>query len=179
MFSVVESPEIRSRDEFADLCNKYQLFEAAEIGVDRAVFALEFLKRWKGYTLLLIDPYEPYENMKWYRSFDKHTAMIRMAPYADHVRFIPYRSPEAATQIREEWHLQFVYIDADHEYEAVVADLEAWWNRLDGGGILAGHDFIKGNGVHRAVIEFAQRRDLTVYHTTEGGTPISFYMFKS
>ena len=34
-----------------------------------------------------------------------------------------------------------IFIDGDHSYEAVRADLAAWEPKLVPGGILAGHDF--------------------------------------
>ena len=33
-----------------------------------------------------------------------------------------------------------VFIDADHRYHAVRADIRAWINKVRPGGILAGHD---------------------------------------
>lgn len=54
----------------------------------------------------------------------------------------------------------FVFIDADHYYESVKADVEAWWPKIRSGGILAGHDYAgvgdrrEGWGVKRAVDEF-------------------------
>lgn len=67
-----------------------------------------------------------------------------------------------------------VYIDADHRYEAVAADLEAYWPLVVPGGWLCGHDFTinqprckdpshyAGNGVKRAVGEFAASRGLSL-----------------
>lgn len=46
--------------------------------------------------------------------------------------------------------LDLVYIDADHNYFAVRADLAAWRPKVKPGGILAGHDYDK-IGVRRAV----------------------------
>lgn len=46
--------------------------------------------------------------------------------------------------------VDLVFIDADHSYEAVVADIEAWWPKVRDGGLLAGHDYGKA-GVRRAV----------------------------
>ena len=60
-------------------------------------------------------------------------------------------SIEAAADINE--FFDFIYIDADHEYESVKKDIEAWIPRLRSGGIIAGHDYIGYRGVHDAVNE--------------------------
>jgi precorrin-6B methylase 2 len=48
--------------------------------------------------------------------------------------------------------LDFVFIDADHRYPAVIKDLAAWAPKLKPGGILCGHD-IHLAGVKKAVDE--------------------------
>jgi predicted O-methyltransferase YrrM len=49
----------------------------------------------------------------------------------------------------------FVWLDGDHEYPDVKADLEAYRPLLAPGGLLAGHDFDPSfPGVPRAVREF-------------------------
>lgn len=52
-----------------------------------------------------------------------------------------------------------VFIDGDHSYPAVKADIEAWWPLIkEGGGILCGHDYGGGwEGVKRAVDEFVSK----------------------
>lgn len=50
--------------------------------------------------------------------------------------------------------LEFVFIDANHEYEAVKADLEAWYPKVKPGGHIAGHDYISDPRVKQAVDEF-------------------------
>jgi predicted O-methyltransferase YrrM len=37
--------------------------------------------------------------------------------------------------------LDFIYIDAAHDYANVTADIEAWWPKVKKGGILSGHDY--------------------------------------
>jgi hypothetical protein len=58
--------------------------------------------------------------------------------------------------------LDMVFLDGDHSYEGVVADLAAWWPKLKEGGWLGGHDWSNPNpafrfGVDRAVTEWAER----------------------
>ena len=37
--------------------------------------------------------------------------------------------------------LDFIYLDARHDYEGVAEDLRSWWPALRPGGVLAGHDW--------------------------------------
>lgn len=46
--------------------------------------------------------------------------------------------------------IDFVFIDADHTFDAVVADIRAWLPKIRPGGCLAGHDF-DWDGVNLAV----------------------------
>ena len=48
--------------------------------------------------------------------------------------------------------LDFVFIDADHRYEGVLADIKAWLPKVRDGGIIAGHDY-DWEGVFKAVNE--------------------------
>jgi len=67
------------------------------------------------------------------------------------------RSTEAENRFAD-GELDFVYVDGDHTYEAVRADLEAYAPKVKPNGILAGDDYgFPGwwdNGVTRAVDEF-------------------------
>jgi predicted O-methyltransferase YrrM len=60
-------------------------------------------------------------------------------------------SIEAAKQYADA-SLDFVLIDASHEYEDVLADIRAWLPKIKPGGMLAGDD-IGWTGVNRAVKE--------------------------
>ena len=84
----------------------------------------------------------------------------------------PIRSPsvEAASRFEDNT-LDFVFIDASHEYEDVKNDINAWLPKVKNGGILAGHDYYLGDdyfpGVKKAVDEcltsFETRSDCFVY----------------
>jgi hypothetical protein len=46
-----------------------------------------------------------------------------------------------AAQLFADESVAFCFIDADHSYESVTADLRAWWPKVRPGGMLAGHDY--------------------------------------
>lgn len=46
-----------------------------------------------------------------------------------------------ASKLYEDNSLDFVFIDAAHDYDNVKADLAAWFPKVKEGGILAGHDW--------------------------------------
>lgn len=52
--------------------------------------------------------------------------------------------------------VDLVFLDADHDYEAVEADIAAWAPHVRPGGILCGHDYGGFEGVTRAVDEFGK-----------------------
>ena len=63
-------------------------------------------------------------------------------------------SVEVANRFPDE-SFDFIFIDADHEYESVLSDLCAWFPKLKPGGIIAGHDWSpEFLGVEKAVKEF-------------------------
>jgi hypothetical protein len=71
--------------------------------------------------------------------------------------------------------LDVVYIDADHKYEPVLADIRAWYNKVKPGGILCGDDYIEGShiekfGVIQAVTDFAVEHNLH-FAVTNGINP--------
>ena len=60
--------------------------------------------------------------------------------------------------------LDFVFIDANHNYEEVKKDVEHWYPQLKSGGILSGHDY-PTNSVSRAVDEFVANNGLKLLGT--------------
>lgn len=77
-----------------------------------------------------------------------------------------------------------VYIDGVHTVPHAKADIAAWWEFVDDGGIFAGHDYDMNDptlrGVAIAVNAFVERQGLDLY-TTQGigdDTPPSWYVFK-
>ena len=57
-----------------------------------------------------------------------------------------------ALQFFKDGELDLVYIDGDHRYEGVLADLNGWRPKLRAGGIMAGHDW-SFKAVQKALVE--------------------------
>jgi FkbM family methyltransferase len=88
-----------------------------------------------------------------------------------------------AAQLWARLKLDFVYIDARHDYTSVINDLAAWTEKVKPGGIIAGHDYLDGEllfdghskptlfGVKRAVDEWAKHMGWKVNVTTDDQFP--------
>lgn len=82
---------------------------------------------------------------------------IARCPDAAHLRELRRADSHAAAGVVEPGSCSLVYLDANHTYEHVRADLEAWYPMVRPGGLLAGHDLnSKGHncGVREAVTDF-------------------------
>jgi Methyltransferase domain len=88
---------------------------------------------------------------------------VRKAGLAELVTIIQGSSTAAAGRFADGT-LDLVFLDADHSYEAMRADLEAWFDKVKRGKLLAGHDWDRGRwpGVVSAVEEFAAARGLPI-----------------
>ncbi len=155
--------------------------QGAEIGVQRAHFSEHLLRYWKGHTLFCIDPWryfgsgdyiEPRDNVAnavhedYYRE-----ALARLHPFGSRAQILRETSIEAAATIPN-GSLDFIFIDAQHHYSAVQADLAAWVVKVRTGGLLSGHDWDLDYGpplfgVRKAVEEFTAQRNLPLQISTD------------
>lgn len=184
MGHVTESQEIDHRDEFPLLCDWRKFETAIEIGVDRGTFSELFFTCRRLRHFIGVDDYENHSEFPYQRDTDLHIAATRYSQ----CRFASLMRASGATiadaiasgdlgHIKER-KVDFVYIDAGHEYEDAKMDIATWWPLVSDRGILAGHDYDKTHpGVQQAVQEFAEQYDLSVYLTREH--PNSWYCYKS
>lgn len=182
-------PALITREELPLLLNIRNLRgEGAEIGVQRATFSRHLLEHWGGARLYSIDPWRQFDDPDYIDKanttdniHESHfqLAANRVAPFGDRSNLIRKPSAEAAPDFADE-SLDFVYIDAQHHYEAVMEDLELWYPKVKPGGIISGHDYLDGEvngdlfGVKRAVDEFASTHGLTIGVTLERDYPSWF-----
>jgi len=132
----------------------------AEIGTFDGYYAEVLLKNIPGLLLYCVDPWEVYRGYrdhKFHRSMElaEQKARERLTPLG--CQIVKKRSMDAVKDIADN-SLDFVYIDANHKYEFVKEDIEAWTPKVRTGGIVSGHDYYitkAGNtGVVNAVNEY-------------------------
>ena len=93
--------------------------------------------------------YEPmiFSNKDWlYNEFKKNTEPLGINSI---------RKPSiSASELYDDNSLDFIFIDASHQYEDVKNDIISWYPKLKRGGIIAGHDYSWCDDVKKAVNEF-------------------------
>ena len=95
------------------------------------------------------------------------SARARLEPFGDRSTIWRMSANEAAPRIPRH-SLDFVYIDARHDFDSVLEDLDAWYDKVRPGGIIAGHDYLDGNlpagdfGVKSAVDAYFLAKSLPV-----------------
>lgn len=80
--------------------------------------------------------------------------MFREAPELARDLWIHRCESSHAARLFDDGQVDFVFVDAAHDYEHVRADILAWLPKVKRGGIIAGHDYTSDYpGVERAVEE--------------------------
>ena len=140
-----------------------------EIGIARGMHADCLMKNLDIKRLYLVDPFEAYSEgdkvfSKEAVSEYKPAAVGRLRGYSDKLVWIEKKAMDAIDSI-EDKSLNFCYIDGDHSYEEVRANLAGYYEKVKPGGLFAGHDYTEGSEtgdtVMRAVDEFS--RELGVH----------------
>jgi hypothetical protein len=152
----------------------------AEIGVFDGHTSENLLRALPELKLWMVDPWRPFEDQSVFgqMNVEQFELMLFAATwwteFARDRRFIlRERSPQAACRFADA-SLDFAFIDGDHIYDAVCADLAAWWPKVRSGGLLTGHDYgiyldSTGEwGVRRAVDEFAERNNRQISLGSDG-----------
>jgi SAM-dependent methyltransferase len=152
----------------------------AEVGVWKGDFSARIRALARPRMLHLVDPWRfaAAYPQRWYggaaardqNDMDRiHADVVRRFAGDPHVAIHRLESA-AAARLLADIDFDWVYVDGDHSYEAVLDDLENWAPRIKPGGVLAGDDFTwrdehGAQPVQRAVHEFIARRpprDLTI-----------------
>lgn len=120
-------------------------------GRSAAYMAVEIENSKKQITLDTIDHYS-ISNDNSANSTDQYETVLRNLDSVKHiVKAMKMKSADAA-ELYENNSLDFVYIDASHDYESVKEDILSWYDKVKIGGIIGGDDF-GWPGVESAVLE--------------------------
>ncbi len=161
---------------------------AVILGVGRGAFALNLLSEWTRGGVYLVDPYIHYHSGYEDKDnvSDKEHQLI-FEQLRNEIHRFEYRYTfirDFSYTFAEFWKNKdnlpaptFVYVDANHRYEAVNADIRRWWQLLASGGIMAGSTYT--DGVKKAVDEFFTEIGLqdTIYFTNDTPYP-NWLVFK-
>ncbi len=164
-----EQPAFRGR-LIVDLCRRLKLKapRIVEVGVFTGALSAYLLRELPTCTLLMVDLWQAYatasddeistvNDREMLEVMDHACKSVAFA--ADRVIVRRASSIDAAVGVLD-GSCDIVFLDADHHYEAVVADIAAWWPKVKPNGVLCGHDWgypATSVGVERAVREFVDR----------------------
>lgn len=132
-------------------------------GASCAFLARQLLERGAKFELYAVDLWDQvntetdYERQVGTPIWDAFIDRLRREGLFEHVRVLKSDSAKAAAQF-EDGSVDFVFIDANHSYEHVKADIEAWRPKMRLGGLLSGHDYGEPCGVKQAVDELLGER---------------------
>jgi predicted O-methyltransferase YrrM len=147
--------EFKNRVEMADWFAELGFKKGAEVGVFTGYYSEVLCKTMPGLDLTCVDIWG---SGKYQQAEDE--CLARLEPYG--VKIVKEYSVEAAKGVQD-GSLDFVYIDAAHDYENVKKDIEAWAPKVRIGGIVAGDDFYDfpsgRGGVMQAVTEFTSHNN--------------------
>ena len=141
--------------------------DAPTVGIETGVFGgtlcSTMMPMYPNLKLYGIDPYREFSmRPEWpqERWDDLHNAVIKMMePWSSSWQLIRLPALEAATQFLSQ-SVDFAYLDDDHSYEAVKAELPVFEQIVREGGMLGGHDFNEAYpGVLEAVFEYAMEHN--------------------
>ena len=180
---------VKNKNELGLLLAKRSLLgHAAEVGVAEGRTALQML-RWGFSKVYLIDMWKHVPKGRGGLGHPQKEQEATLADckkrtqqFQDQIVFLQGWSYEMANRIPDE-SLDYLHIDASHDYKNVKRDLNCYWPKLrsDVGAIVCLHDYSNPSlGVKKATHEFMDSVGATDFHILLGGceTDASIYFEK-
>ena len=170
----------RARTKFLTKMPKHGII--AEVGVAAGEHAKLMKEITKPERLYLIDPWVFKNNPNYGSNAMKlisddgvdilEEGEFDMNIHTDDIVAMKEYSVNASKKFSDEF-FDYVYIDANHSYEAVKEDIEHWYPKVKAGGYISGHDYRHGGrsrraatyGIVQAVHEFIEEHDLELSFT--------------
>ncbi len=140
---------------YLDMVNRFDNAVFVEIGCweGKSTYCMaEKIKNTKkNIKFYAVDIWEPYKqvDMMWNANYDRF--LVNTQPLWDYITVLRQDSIDASKRFDDK-SIDFIFIDGNHQYEAVKADIQAWLPKLKDNGVIAGHD-TEWDSVRRAVSE--------------------------
>jgi len=169
-----------TRDALAQIFAELGHKRGAEIGVCRAEYSELLLKYNPELELLCVDPWT---RCPGYRrtytqaiNFQQASDVLSKYPNAKIMRML---GTEAAKEVPDN-SLDFVYIDALHDFDSVMLDIIDWAPKVRPGGIVSGHDYIghQDFGVIPAVEGYVRGHNIQTWYITWADPQPSWFWVK-
>lgn len=136
------------RNGLAFLFKELGFKTGVEVGVQAGIYSEVLCQTIPGLKLYGVDAWTKYEGYNDTRGEQERydaiyeQAKARLAPFD--FTLLKKWSTEAAKDFAD-GSLDFVYLDANHDFSHVTEDINAWEKKVRLGGIIAGHDFYRSN----------------------------------
>lgn len=192
----------RNREELPNFLKKLNLNnKGVELGSFKGEFGKTILSGWEG-KLFMVDVWRPMSDEEYDDISNQKNHIDAYSIAMSNIRgfetrgFMLRMDGNEASKLFADESLDFVYIDANHTYEAVKEDLNNWYRKVKSGGLIMGHDYLPAYfyegkeeknqalytfpdgkpeeakytgmfGVNPAVDEFAKNNDYLVNKTDE------------
>lgn len=130
--------------EFPLLLKELGVKVGAEIGVEQGLFSAGLLRRIPDLKLYCVDCWDCYEGYR--EGYDRKAeryyerAIEKLTPFGDRAVIVKKYSMDAVKDFEDE-SLDFIYIDANHDFQSATNDIAEWSKKVKIGGIVSGHDF--------------------------------------
>lgn len=163
------SPTARAaptRDDLLTVFAQAGFTEGAEIGVAEGRFSRQMLSKIPDLHLRCVDPWRAYGRVSQRICDERYQhAVGRLTPLGAEIMRLP--SAEAAPLVPD-GSLDFVFIDADHRFDAVMLDIILWSPKVKVGGIVSGHDYYHfyQSGVVEAVDAYVRAHGVHPWYVT-------------
>ena len=134
-------PSIKFIKKYFEIRNIKNLI-GVEVGVYKGNNALSILKELNIKKLYLIDMWQFYHNLNKDFDFSIYYNLVKeLFGKNKRVKIIKDFSINACKLFKDN-SLDFVYIDANHDYNYVYDDIKNWYKKIKSNGILCGHDIL-------------------------------------
>ena len=164
----------------ADMVCDMDMRTGVEIGTYLGHWALTWCSRNPQLHLTCIDPYRPYSARESAETQEAiyQEALVRLEPC--NATIVRKASLDAVNDF-EDGSLDFVSIDGDHFFDAVIQDLIYWVPKVRNGGLICVHDYTAAQGPHviRAVDAYTHCHVIAPWYATTDCTPTAFWERKA